>query len=266
MMNTTRTKTRKATASPMYRVRSDVGVPWAGLLGASSLYTTTGRPWPARRPGLHMPPVQFLLAMSLPWQYLPPLLGVGLEQVLRRKWMQSVEHVDHEDQPVHAPSTAGHTLEQLFFWTAGPSHPGPPLTGAGESQDLRLTLTPRPQSTLQPDHSPQDPQLPGTEREELALDILPFVAAAILQSLTFSNVMIQVNRGCCSSKFISGVMSADNFHTTCDMMKKTSRQVVNIREQARIISLYLSRRTSSMDTKHAQALFIIKHDRLQIAM
>ena len=114
--------------------------------------------------GLQVPPVQLLLAMSLPWQYLPPLAGVGLEQVLLLVVRQSVEQEDQADHWLQSPLTAGQTLVQDFFWMAGPSQPGPPLmlTGGGESQVLCLTWTPRPHSTLHWDQAAQSPQLPGS--------------------------------------------------------------------------------------------------------
>ena len=58
--------------------------------------------------GLHLilplqyPNVQFLFCRSDPGQYCPPLVGGGLEQVLRRCWLQSGLHADqsdHDDQP-----------------------------------------------------------------------------------------------------------------------------------------------------------------------
>ena len=117
--------------------------------------------------GRHVPPVQFLLVMSFPWQYLPPLAGVGSEQVLLLKVRQSVEQEDQELHLLQSPLTAGQTLVQDFFWMAGPSQPGPPLmlTGGGESQVLCLTWTPRPHSTLHGDQAAQSPQLPGSATE-----------------------------------------------------------------------------------------------------
>jgi len=111
---------------------------------------------------MHNPSVQFLLVTSFPWQYLPPLLGVGLEQLLLLTLRQSVEHEDQADQEVQPPSTAGQTREQDFFSMAGPSHPGPPLMGAGESHFLFLLFSPRPQTVLQPVHSDHSPHAPGT--------------------------------------------------------------------------------------------------------
>lgn len=154
-------KTRKATASPIYRVRSDVCIPGLGW-GVSWVYTTTGR-FGATRSGLHNPPVQFLLVISFPWQYLPPLEGAGAEQLRRLTWIQSVEQVLQLVHILQDPSTAGHIREQDFFCIAGPSQPGPPLTGAGESQVLWRTWTPRPHSTSHSFHSDHSPQLPGTK-------------------------------------------------------------------------------------------------------
>ena len=79
--------------------------------------------------------------MSFPWQYRPPLAGVGSEQVRRLKVRQSVEQEDQELHLVQSPLTAGQILVQDFFCMAGPSQPGPPLmlTGFGESQVLCLT-------------------------------------------------------------------------------------------------------------------------------
>lgn len=71
--------------------------------------------------------------------------------------------VDQEVHEVQSPWTGGQTLLHDFFCMAGPSQPGPPLTGLGESQVLCLTWTPRPHSWLQSDHSAHWPQLPGTE-------------------------------------------------------------------------------------------------------
>ena len=55
---------------------------------------------------LHMPPVQFLLAISLPWQYRPPLDGLGLLQSLRLNCRQSGLQEDQEDHELQVPSTA----------------------------------------------------------------------------------------------------------------------------------------------------------------
>ena len=70
---------RKATARPMYKVRSLVAmvVSWSGSV-------MTGRSLETARFGRQRPEVHYLLFMSLPWQYRPPLVGVGLEQCLRR--------------------------------------------------------------------------------------------------------------------------------------------------------------------------------------
>ena len=53
-----------------------------------------------------MPPVQFLLAISLPWQYRPPFEGLGLLQSLRLNCRQSGLQEDHEDHELQVPSTA----------------------------------------------------------------------------------------------------------------------------------------------------------------
>ena len=63
MMNTTRTNMRKATARPMYKVRSlvaMVAVSWSGSV-------MTGRSLETARLGRHRPEVHGLLFMSLPW-------------------------------------------------------------------------------------------------------------------------------------------------------------------------------------------------------
>ena len=55
---------------------------------------------------LHMPPVQFLVAISLPWQYRPPFEGLGLLQSLRLNCRQSGLQEDQEDHELQVPSTA----------------------------------------------------------------------------------------------------------------------------------------------------------------
>ena len=114
---------------------------------------------------MHIPPVQFLVARSLPppEQYLPPFLGAGLLHSLRLKWRQSGPQEDHEFHSDHAPSTVGQTALQDFFWTGAPSQLGPPLSGAGESHFRVRFLVPRPQSALQSAHSDQDDHWPLTE-------------------------------------------------------------------------------------------------------
>ena len=112
---------------------------------------------------LQVPPVQFWLSMSLPMQYRPPCFGAGLLHSRRRNWRQSALHEDHEAHEDHFPSTEGQIWLQDFFWTWGPSQPGPPLTGAGWSQVRVRFRTPRPHFVLHSDHSPHVLHLPGTK-------------------------------------------------------------------------------------------------------
>ena len=122
---------------------------------------------------LHMPPVQFCLANSLPWQYRPPLDGFGLLQSRLRNCKQSGLHEDHEDQEDHFPSTAGHIWLQVFFSTGCPSQPGPLLTGAGLLQIRVRFRIPRPHVAL---HSDQDDHVlhcPGTERTTTQIKTIP---------------------------------------------------------------------------------------------
>ena len=113
---------------------------------------------------LHMPPVQFLLAISLPWQYRPPFEGLGLLQSLRLNCRQSGLQEDHEDQELQVPSTASQNWEQDFFSMGGPSQPGPLLMGAGLLQVRVRFWTPRPHLALHWDHWDQVLQLPGTAK------------------------------------------------------------------------------------------------------
>ena len=62
MMKTTRTKMRKATARPMYKVRSLVAMAVSWSLGS----VMTGRSLETARLGRQRPEVQGLLFMSLP--------------------------------------------------------------------------------------------------------------------------------------------------------------------------------------------------------
>ena len=113
---------------------------------------------------LHMPPVQFLLAISLPWQYRPPLDGLGLLQSLRLNCRQSGLQEDQEDHELQVPSTASQNWEQDFFSMGGPSQPGPLLIGAGLLQVRVRFWTPRPHLALHWDHWDQVLQLPGTAK------------------------------------------------------------------------------------------------------
>ena len=113
---------------------------------------------------LHMPPVQFLLAISLPWQYRPPFEGLGLLQSLRLNCRQSGLQEDHEDHELQVPSTASQNWEQDFFSMGGPSQPGPLLMGAGLLQVRVRFWTPRPHLALHWDHWDQVLQLPGTAK------------------------------------------------------------------------------------------------------
>ena len=113
-----------------------------------------------------------------------------MEQLLRLTFRQSVEHDDQEDHLVHPPSTAGHTMEHDFFSMAGPSHPGPPLMGAGESHTLFLLFNPLPQTLLHPVHSDHSPQAPGTYTVIMAasdfLDLAMFDATQLYLAVSFS--------------------------------------------------------------------------------
>ena len=118
---------------------------------------------------LHIPSVQFCLANSSPWQYLPPLFGLGLLQSLRRNCTQSGLHEDHDDQEDHFPSTAGQILLQVFFSIGWPSHPGPSLMGAGLLQIRVRFRTPGPHFTLHSDHSVHVLHWPGTVKSKFDL-------------------------------------------------------------------------------------------------
>jgi hypothetical protein len=94
--------------------------------------------------------------------------GGGSVQVRRRTCRQSGEQAVQADQPAQPPSWRGQAAAavQDFFSMGGPSQPGPPLRGAGESQDRVRSVMPRPHATLQSVQLDHSPQLPGTEKNK----------------------------------------------------------------------------------------------------
>ena len=75
---------RKATASPMYKVRSLVAMPLSCSLGS----VMTGRSLDTAKLGLQSPEEHGRLFISLPWQYRPPFVGVGFEQCRLLTWCE----------------------------------------------------------------------------------------------------------------------------------------------------------------------------------
>ena len=88
---------RKATASPMYKVRSLVAMPLSCSLGS----VITGRSLDTARLGLQSPEEHGRLFISLPWQYRPPFVGVGFEQCRLLTWCELLVKLQKQVFSVH---------------------------------------------------------------------------------------------------------------------------------------------------------------------